>query len=99
MRDPGSLSRAAVPRGIGEARLPDFLGLERGGEPDLLGQDELRTSVLENAFKEQIAQRASEDVWLGSRQSRLSWPRSRVGQHLFAVNVLSNCGQRWSSAG
>jgi hypothetical protein len=64
-----------VPRGIGKARLPDFLGLERGGELDLLGQDELKSSVLENAFKEQVAQRASEDVWSGSRQSRLSWPR------------------------
>lgn len=49
-----------APGGVGEDCLPDFLGLELGGELDLLGQDELETSTLEAAFKEQIAQPASE---------------------------------------
>ena len=56
------LLSAARAEGIGEDRLPDFLGLEYGGQLDLLGQDELETSTLEAAFKEQIAQRASEGV-------------------------------------
>ena len=37
--------------------------LAGGAALDLLGQDELQTSTLEAAFKEQIAQRASEGVW------------------------------------
>jgi putative restriction endonuclease len=34
---------AARAEGIGEDRLPDFLGLEDGGEMELLGQEELAT--------------------------------------------------------
>jgi putative restriction endonuclease len=85
---------AARAEGIGDDRLPDFLGLEHGGELDLLGQDELKTSVLENAFKEQIAQRASEGLWSEQQTEQIILAAARVGQHVFALNVLSNCGQR-----
>jgi putative restriction endonuclease len=88
------LMLAARAEGIGEDRLPDFLALEYGGELDLLGQDELKTSVLENAFKEQIAQRASEGLWSEQQTEQIILAAARVGQHVFAVNVLSNCGQR-----
>ena len=44
------LLNAARDEGIGEDRLPDFLGLEHGGEFALLGQDELGPSALENAL-------------------------------------------------
>lgn len=88
------LLSAARAEGIGEGRLPDFLGLEHGGELDLLGQDELQTSTLENAFKEQIAQRASEGVWSEKQTEQIILAAARVGQHVFAVNVLSNCGKR-----
>ena len=88
------LLSAARAEGIGEDRLPDFLGLEHGGELDLLGQDELQASMLEAAFKEQIAQRASEGLWSEQQTEQIILAAARVGQHLFAVNVLSNCGQR-----
>ncbi len=42
---------------------PISSALNTAGELDLLGQDELETSTLEAAFKEQIAQRVSEGVW------------------------------------
>ncbi len=41
------LVQAARAEGIGLGRLPDFLGLEHGGELTLLGQDELDISELE----------------------------------------------------
>lgn len=88
------LMAAARAEGIGEDRLPDFLALEHGGELDLLGQDELKTSVLENAFKEHIAQRAREGLWSEQQTEQIILAAARVGQHVFAVNVLSNCGQR-----
>ncbi len=88
------LLSAARAEGIGGDRLPDFLGLEHGGEFDLLGQDELKISVLENAFKEQIAQRASEGIWSEKQTEQIILAAARVGQHVFALNVLSNCGRR-----
>ena len=87
------LLTAARAEGIGKDRLPDFLGLEHGGELDLLGQDELETSALEAAFKEQIASVPAKVSGRRSRPSRLSWPRRGWGS-VFAVNVLSNCGKR-----
>src|ERR1019366_7631707 len=45
------LLSAARAEGIGKDRLPDFLGLEHGGELALLGQDELQTSALELALQ------------------------------------------------
>jgi putative restriction endonuclease len=47
------LLQAARAEGIGPDRLPDFLGLEHGGELALLGQEELDISVLE-AFAQQV---------------------------------------------
>jgi putative restriction endonuclease len=44
-------------------RLPDFLGLEHGGELVLLGQDELDVSVLEAALQEQIARETVDNTW------------------------------------
>jgi putative restriction endonuclease len=88
------LLNAARAEGIGVDRLPDFLGLEYGGEFALLGQDELQTSALEHAFKEQIAQRAREGVWSEKQTEQIILAAARVGQHVFALNVLSNCGQR-----
>src|ERR1019366_4801803 len=65
-----------------------------GGEFALLGQDELQTSVLEHAFQEQIARRASEGTWSEKQTEQIILAAARVGQHVFALNVLSNCGQR-----
>jgi predicted restriction endonuclease len=45
-------------------------------------------------FKEQIAQRAGEGVWSEKQTEQIIQAAARVGQHVFALNVLSNCGQR-----
>jgi putative restriction endonuclease len=50
-----TLLTAARAEGINQHRLPDFIALEHDGEFDLLGQDELGPSALENAFQDQIA--------------------------------------------
>ncbi len=88
------LLSTARAEGIGQDRLPDFLGLEYGGELALLGQSELQTSVLERAFREQIAERVSEGVWSEKQTEQIILAAARVGQHVFALNVLRNCGQR-----
>jgi len=88
------LLNAARAEGIGADRLPDFLGLEGGGEFALLGQDELGPSALEDAFKDQIAKVTAEGTWTEQQTERILLAAARVGQHVFALNVLSNCGQR-----
>jgi putative restriction endonuclease len=79
---------------IGSDCLPVFLNLEQGGEFDLLGQDELSPSTLENAFKDQIAKAAATTTWTEQETERILLAAARVGQHLFAQNVLANCGGR-----
>jgi putative restriction endonuclease len=89
-----TLLTAARSEGISPDRLPDFLNLEQGGEFDLLGQDELSPSTLENAFKDQIAKAAATTAWTEQETGRILLAAARVGHHLFAQNVLANCGSR-----
>jgi putative restriction endonuclease len=89
-----TLLTAARAEGIHADRLPDFLGLEHDGEFDLLGQDELGPSALENAFQDQIAKAAAEGTWTEQQTERILLAAARVGQHVFALNVLANCGGR-----
>jgi putative restriction endonuclease len=89
-----TLLTAARAEGIAADRLPDFLYLEHGGEFALLGQDELSPSALENAFKDQIAKAVAEGNKNEQETERILLAAARVGQHLFAQNVLSNCGQQ-----
>jgi putative restriction endonuclease len=89
------LLHAARGEGIGPERLPDFLGLEQGGELALLGQDELDLSVLENSFREQLERDASDHDALSVLETeRILLAAARVGQHVFAQEVLKNCGSR-----
>jgi putative restriction endonuclease len=88
------LLRAARAEGIDRTNLPDFLDLEDGGEFALLGQDELGTSVFENALKDQIARSAAQHDWPEQDTERVILAAARVGQHVFALNVLNNCGRR-----
>ena len=74
------LLRAARAEGIDRDRLP--------------GQDELGTSVFENALRDQIARSAAEGHWPEQDTERIILAAARVGQHVSALNVLSNCGQR-----
>jgi putative restriction endonuclease len=88
------LLRAARAEGIDRDRLPDFLDLEDSGEFALLGQDELGTSVFENALKDQIARSVAESDLPEQDTERIILAAARVGQHVFALNVLTNCGRR-----
>jgi putative restriction endonuclease len=89
--------QAARLEGIGHDRLPDFLGIEDGGDLMLLGQEELDLSVLEAELRDQIARRsgsAGADRELGRETERILLTAARIGQHVFARNVLANCGNR-----
>jgi putative restriction endonuclease len=98
--DPAAFSRiyrlllhAARAEGIGPSMLSDWLGLERGGELFLLGQDEVDSSVLEAELKEHLArQHLSAEV--ERETERIALGAARVGQHLFAQQVLANCGSQ-----
>ena len=88
------LLHAARAEGIGPGRLKDFLGLEQGGELTLLGQDELDLSVLEESFREQLERDVGQSVWSPLETERILLAAARVGQHVFAQQVLANCGSR-----
>jgi putative restriction endonuclease len=88
------LLHAARAEGIGFARLPDFLRLEEGGELALLGQDELDLSVLEAELRRRVIRHAAEGPWSELETERILLAAARVGQHMFALHVLANCGSR-----
>jgi putative restriction endonuclease len=88
------LFHAARAEGIGPTRLPDFLHLEHGGELTLLGQEELDISTLESEFREQIARQLPDDGGPDPETERILLAAARVGQHVFAQNVLANCGSQ-----
>ena len=88
------LLQAARAQGIDQAMLPDFLGLEHGGEFALLGQEELDVSALEEVLSEQVARLTADDPGAERDTERILLAALRVGQHVFAGQVLSNCGNR-----
>ena len=83
---------SARAEGIGPERLPDFLGLEAGGELELLGQEELAILDTDDLLAESGG--ADDDALLHPETERIRIAAVRVGQHVFARNVLSNCGSR-----
>jgi putative restriction endonuclease len=88
------LLQAARAEGIGSDRLPDFLGLEHGGELALLGQEELDISVLEEAVRDQLSLYSGGTAWSELETERILLAAARVGQHVFAQQVLVNCGKK-----
>lgn len=99
--DPSRFSRmyqvllyAARAEGIGRDRLPDFLGLEDGGELALLGQEELDLSVVEEAMREMISRMTAGGEWQERETEQIVLGAVRVGQHVFARAVLGNCANR-----
>jgi len=86
------LMQAARLEGISRGRLPDFLSLEDSGELVLLGQDELDLSVLEAELRDQLGRRALGSPELERETERVMLAAARVGQHVFARDVLANCG-------
>ena len=88
------LMHAARAEGIGADRLPDFLHLEHGGELALLGQEKLDISRLESELREQIARQPVAAGLPDPETERILLAAARVGQHVFAQNVLTNCGSQ-----
>jgi len=88
------LLHAARAEEIGPDRLPDFLGLEHGGELALLGQEELDLSLLEADLRAQLARQVGQRPWSEVETERILLAAARVGQHVFASSVLANCGGR-----
>jgi putative restriction endonuclease len=86
------LLQAARAEGIGRDLLPDFLGLEDGGDLTLLGQEELNISELEAELREQVERQAGTSSWSELETERILLAAVRVGQHVFAKQVLANCG-------
>ena len=72
------LMQAARFENVGSNRLPDFLGLEHGGELVLLGQDELDVSVLEAALQEQIARETVDNTLSSLETERILLAAARV---------------------
>jgi putative restriction endonuclease len=89
-----TLFHAARSQDIESALLPDFLGLEHGGELTLLGQEELDLSVLEAVMSEQVARLSADDARSERDTERILLAAARVGQHVFAREVLANCGNQ-----
>lgn len=100
----GRIVREAARRvGIGPDRLPDLWGEEGGasGEP-LLGQDELGPAELRQALSEErgLAGRWREAGGLAEAATeRMVEQRARLGQHIFARNVLRNFEHRCGFCG
>lgn len=85
---------AARRAGVGSEALPDFLGLEAGGELTLLGQEELDESSVSDVVERELPEwRSRNPEQLESVTERYLLQYLRVGQHRFANGVLHNCGQ------
>jgi putative restriction endonuclease len=88
------LMTAARAEGIGRDQLPDFLGIEDGGELALLGQEELSRPVVEEVMHDVITRTTARGDWKERETEQIVLGAVRIGQHVFARNVLANCGDR-----
>jgi putative restriction endonuclease len=50
--------------------------------------------VLEASLRDQIARHAGQSAWSPLETERILLAAARVGQHVFAVHVLANCGSQ-----
>jgi putative restriction endonuclease len=88
-----TLLASARAEGIGRDRLDDFLGIEQGGDITLLGQEKLPASAVEEVLKTQLERLLSGANDLDEPETmRALLASARVGQHVFARDVLRNCG-------
>lgn len=88
------LFQAARAEEIGPGQMSDFLSLEFGGELALLGQEEIDVSVLEEVMRQQALRPAADSPLSEQETERVLLAAIRVGQHVFARQVLRNCGSR-----
>jgi putative restriction endonuclease len=82
---------AARAEGITEAELPDFLGVETQ-RFELLGQEEISDYEVEAAVAADVAPLMEAAGLTEKVTERLLVGAARVGQHVFAGSVVSNCG-------
>lgn len=79
--------------GITPEVLPDFLGVEHGGTFRLLGQQEIDSDVVDSVLEEKLAKLIVDQPALTPKETEsLLLTKTRIGQHRFASNVLTNCG-------
>jgi putative restriction endonuclease len=76
------------------AKLPNATGCQSSASRRPRAHRAEATSAPEQAFKAQVAQRTNEGIWSEKQTEQIILAAARVGQHVFALNVLSNCGQR-----
>lgn len=84
------LLAAARAEGIGPTRLPDCLSVEKGSTFTLLGQDELGPAEFEQLLTETEPSAEVPDA----ETERMTMQAARVGQHIFASDIMRNCGER-----
>lgn len=89
-----TLLTAARTEGITTTTLPDFLLLESGGQLELLGQEEVESSVVELEVERRLRETRHGDNLTEAETMQIVLAAARVGQHRFATQVLHNCGQR-----
>lgn len=83
---------AARAEGIDADQLPDFFELEGGAELQLLGQEQLQSTIVEAMYeRENESWRVRQPDLTDRETERLYNGAVRVGQHLFARSVLVNC--------
>ena len=86
------LLQGARAEGTGSGRLPDFPGLEYGGELALPGQEEPGICVLEAALRDQLSRDDGDSVRPVLQTERIVLAAAQAGQPVFAVQVLAGCG-------
>jgi len=81
--------------GLSPDALPDFLGIEGGGEVHLLGQEEIGESVIDLLLQSELDSFRATGAALDSRPTdRDIITKARIGQHRFARGVMDNCGNQ-----
>ncbi|GAB3166024.1 hypothetical protein GCM10027059_24460 [Myceligenerans halotolerans] len=81
---------SARDHGVGPARLPDFLGVELGGTPELLGLEELHDQDVDEYLEGQIDELSVPSADLTATEHHLM-TQIRLGQNRFALGVYRNC--------
>jgi len=75
--------------------LPDFLGIEGGGEVHLLGQEEISEGAIEQLLQSELDSFIATGAAADTRPTdRDIITKARIGQHRFARGVMDNCGSQ-----
>lgn len=85
-----TILEAARLEGVTPASLPDFLGAESSPMP-MLGQEKLSDHEIEQAVAGRVPALAADSGLEEQVTERLLVAVARIGQHVFARDVLANC--------